>query len=70
MFGLPNAPKQNFPLRPILAAFSQHSLCNLAKFLVYILDPFTRNEFSVQNYVSLSALLQTPTQRDHPHCYL
>ena len=44
MHRLPNVHEQDSPL----AAFLKIHLCNLAKFLVSILDPLTRNQLSVK----------------------
>ena len=61
MYGLSNVPKQNYsPLRPQLAAFSQHSFIQPRKISgFHSLTPLTLNEFSVKNSVSLSALQLT-----------
>ena len=54
MYRLPNVHEQDFPL----AAFLKINSCNLAKFLVSILDPLTRNQLSVKQIMFTSS-----------HCY-
>ena len=48
LYGLPKTHKTGTPVRPILAALGTYNY-DLAKFLVPILDPLTRNEFTVKN---------------------
>ena len=64
MYRLPNVHEQNSPL----AAFLKIHSCNLAKFLVSILDRLTRNKLSVKtNYVYLIALLLTLQLKESIH---
>ena len=54
MYRLPNVHEQDSPL----AAFLKIHSCKLAKFLVSILDPLTRNQLSVKQIMFTSS-----------HCY-
>ena len=46
LYGLPKVHKVGAPIRPILSAIGTFNY-NLAKFLVPILDPITKNDFTV-----------------------
>ena len=48
MYGLPKIHKDGCPLRSIMSAIGTFNY-NLSKFLVYILSPITRNEFTVSD---------------------
>ena len=48
LYGLPKIHKASVPLRPIMAAYNT-ATCNLAKFVVSLLSPFTTNEYTVAN---------------------
>ena len=48
LYGLPKIHKPNNPLRPIISSIGTFSY-NLAKFLVPIIDPLTRNEYTIGN---------------------
>ena len=58
IYGLPKVHKNNAPLRPILAAYNTPSF-NLAQFLVPLLEPFTKNEFTVHNSYSFCEFLKS-----------
>ena len=58
MNGLPNVHKQNFPLRPVLEAFSQRSFIQPCKISALHSSPLTRDQFRVKKSVSSNALLQ------------
>ena len=45
LYGLPKVHKKNFPLRPILSACNT-SAYNIAKYLVPIINPITKNEYT------------------------
>ena len=48
LYGLPKIHKQGIPLRPILASFNSPNY-KLAKFLVPLLEPLTRNQYTLKN---------------------
>jgi len=48
LYELPKVHKPDVPIRPILAAYTTHNY-NLGKFLVPLLTPFTKNEYTVSN---------------------
>jgi hypothetical protein len=48
LYGLPKVHKENWPIRPILSACNTPTY-DLAKFLVPILNPITKNNFTVSN---------------------
>ena len=60
LYGLPKIHKvdfgQKFQLRPIFAAYNSASY-KLAKFLVPILDPFTRNNYTIDNSFSFCTVI-------------
>ena len=60
IYGLPKVHKNNTPLRPILAAYNTPSF-NLAQFLVPLLEPFTKNEYTVPNSYSFCNFLKSFT---------
>ena len=59
LYGLPKIHKPGLPLRPILASFNTPNY-KLAKFLVPILEPLTKNSYSLNNSLQFkeSILLQ------------
>ena len=48
LYGLPKVHKHNWPIRPILSACNTPTY-DLAKFLVPIINPITKNEYTVSN---------------------
>ena len=48
LYGLPKIHKLGNPLRPIVSSIGTFSY-NLAKFLVPIISPLTKNEYTVEN---------------------
>ena len=48
LYGLPKVHKTDNPLRPIISSIGTFNY-NLAKFLVPMIAPFTKNEFTVEN---------------------
>ena len=66
MYGLPKIHKPETPLRPILSAINTHSY-NIAKFLVPLLEPLTRNQYTVKNSYSFSALLNSLSYQEPVH---
>ena len=48
LYGLPKIHKVGNPLRPIISSIGTFSY-NLAKFLVPIIDPLTKNEYTIEN---------------------
>ena len=62
LYGLPKIHKPNNPLRPIISSIGTFSY-KLAKFLVPIVDPLTRNEYTIENateFVQQLCSLQLP----------
>ena len=57
LYGLPKTHKAGVPIRPIFSAIGTPSY-NLSKFFVPILNPLTRNQYSVLNSYDFSAKLQ------------
>ena len=58
MYGLPKVHKEGIPLRPILAAYSAPS-CKLAKFLLKFIQPYTRNQYTLNNSFDFKQLLSS-----------
>ena len=52
LYGLPKIHKPNNPLRPIISTIGTFSY-KLAKYLVPIVDPLTRNEYTIENATEL-----------------
>ena len=57
LYGLPKIHKAGLPMRPILAAYNT-AVYKLSKFLVPMIDGFTRNEFSLKNSYDFYSALQ------------
>ena len=58
MYGLPEIHKQRRLLRPIISSINTTG-CKLAKFLLPIITPFTRNEYTIENSKSFVEELQS-----------
>ena len=56
LYGLPKVHKTGTPIRPIFAACNTPSY-NISKFLVPVLSPLTRNEYTVSNSYDFSSML-------------
>ena len=67
LYGKPKIHKpnfhENFPYRPILAAYNLASY-NLAKFLVPILSPITTNQYTIQNSKFFADTIQSLPQAE------
>ena len=66
MYGLPKTHKNGTPVRPILAALGTYNY-PLAKFLVPILEPLTRNDFTIKNSYDFASEI---TNTDFSHCIM
>jgi hypothetical protein len=81
LYGLAKVHKEGVPLRPILAAYST-PMYNIAKYIVNLIEPFTRNIYSVKNsysfhqsirsftYVTLTVLWRVLTFHHYIQIYL
>ena len=58
MYGLPKVHKEGIPLRPILAAYSTPS-CKLSKYLLRFIQPFTVNEYTLNNSYEFKDLMNS-----------
>ena len=66
MYRQPNVHEQDSPL----AAFLKIHSCNLAKFLVSILDPLTRNQLGVKQIMFTSSHCYSLSNSKNPSTYI
>ncbi|KAG0425394.1 hypothetical protein DMUE_6035, partial [Dictyocoela muelleri] len=58
LYGLPKIHKPNIPLRPIISAINSPNY-NLAKFLVPILDPLTKTQYTLTDTIDFIICLNS-----------